>query len=202
MPRDDVRNDSRSTERDDKGSDHIYNHGPYRSDDADYSRDFAQHAGGGGSGWERADYTGRGPKGFRSDQRIEDEVCEALARHHDIDASDIEVHVENREVTLSGVVEDRITKRLAEDVAAECRGVIDVHNRLRANRGRGGERRESRQHDREVMQAVERDGDKADRSPKSRTGESVTKNEAIGTNQADTPPRSTALKEGTSQATR
>jgi hypothetical protein len=40
---------------------------------------------------------------------------EALTRHTEIDASD--VCVENCEVTLTGVVEDRRAKRLAEEIA-------------------------------------------------------------------------------------
>jgi osmotically-inducible protein OsmY len=48
-----------------------------------------------------------------------------------LDPSDIEVRVENCEVTLSGTVESRAMKRRAEDIAASVSGVIDVHNRLR-----------------------------------------------------------------------
>jgi osmotically-inducible protein OsmY len=52
-------------------------------------------------------------------------------RHGQLDASDIEVAVENGDVTLEGSVEDRRMKRLAEDIAASVPGVDDVHNRLR-----------------------------------------------------------------------
>jgi uncharacterized damage-inducible protein DinB len=38
-------------------------------------------------------------------------------------------------VTLSGEVEDRRAKRLAEDVAEQVMGVRDVHNHLKARRG-------------------------------------------------------------------
>ena len=75
---------------------------------------------------------GRGPRNYRgNDERIREEVSERLADHGDIDASDVEVIVENREVTLVGTVTDRAQKRLAEDVAERVRGVADVHNRLR-----------------------------------------------------------------------
>jgi hypothetical protein len=81
-------------------------------------------------------FAGRGPRNYRrSDQRLEEEVNEALMRHHEIDASDVEVRVENGEVTLSGEVEDRRAKRLAEDVAEQVMGVRDVHNHLKARRG-------------------------------------------------------------------
>ena len=77
-------------------------------------------------------FHGKGPKNWvRSEQRIHDDVCERLAHHHDVDASDIEVTVMEGEVTLTGSVPDRRTKRLAEDVAEEVLGVKDVHNRLK-----------------------------------------------------------------------
>ena len=78
---------------------------------------------------------GRGPKNWkRSDERIREEVCEALAHHGELDASDIEVTVEEAEVTLRGTVPDRRSKRLAEHVVEPCRGVEDVHNRLEVRR--------------------------------------------------------------------
>jgi osmotically-inducible protein OsmY len=58
-------------------------------------------------------------------------VSERLERHGHIDASDIEVTVENGEVTLQGTVDSRRSKRLAEDVAESVYGVKDVHNQLR-----------------------------------------------------------------------
>jgi hypothetical protein len=77
-------------------------------------------------------HAGRGPKNWRrADERICEDINEALTRHPDIDATGIEVKVENGEVTLGGEVDDRRTKRLAEDVAERCAGVRDVHNRLR-----------------------------------------------------------------------
>ena len=76
-------------------------------------------------------YTGMGPSGYqRSDERILDEVCKRLTRHGQVDASDIEEKVENGEVTLSGSVENRRQKRMAEDAAETVSGVYDVHNRL------------------------------------------------------------------------
>lgn len=80
-------------------------------------------------------HRGKGPKNFiRNDNRIRDNVCNVLTRDSDIDASDIEVEVQHGEVTLSGTVPDRRMKRLAEDCAAKCLGVQDVHNRLRVTR--------------------------------------------------------------------
>ena len=77
-------------------------------------------------------HAGKGPRNFeRSADRIRDEVCEALARHPEIDASEIEVQIENGEVTLRGTVADREQKWRAEDVVAGVYGVRDVYNRLR-----------------------------------------------------------------------
>lgn len=67
----------------------------------------------------------------RSDARLLEDVCEALASRGDVDATDIEVKVDEAEVTLTGTVPDRRMKRTAEDVAAACPGVRHVHNRLR-----------------------------------------------------------------------
>jgi len=78
--------------------------------------------------------TGRppaGPKGWRrADDVIREDVCEALAYQHELDASDIEVAVKDAEATLTGTVRDRHAKRAAEHFAEGVRGVDDVHNRL------------------------------------------------------------------------
>ena len=80
-------------------------------------------------------YAGRGPKGWKpSDDRIREDVCEQLAFHNELDATDIEVEVANAEVTLKGTVRDRHSKRLAEHVVEQVRGVVDVHNRLQVRR--------------------------------------------------------------------
>ncbi len=77
-------------------------------------------------------FFGIGPKGYkRSDEKIKDDVNERLEDHPRIDASNIEVQVNDGEVTLTGNVNDRYSKRLAEDVAHQCRGVKDVHNQIR-----------------------------------------------------------------------
>ena len=77
-------------------------------------------------------FAGRGPRNYSpSDERILEEVCDRLTDDDRIDASEIEVRVSNGEVTLLGEVEDRHTKRMAEDVADGVRGVRDVHNQLK-----------------------------------------------------------------------
>lgn len=77
-------------------------------------------------------YRGKGPAGYtRSDERIRELVCEVLTEDDQIDATNIEVTVKGGEVILSGSVEDRRQKRLAEDVVAEVWGVKDVQNQIR-----------------------------------------------------------------------
>ncbi len=83
-------------------------------------------------------FAGKGPKGWaRSDDRLTDDVSEALARHPAIDASDIEVKVSSGEVTLSGTVTERSHKRMAEDIAEGIFGVSDVQNQIRVKRDNG-----------------------------------------------------------------
>ena len=78
---------------------------------------------------EEGPHTGRGPAGYRrSDERIEEEACARLTRHGWVDATNIEVEVEDGIVTLRGEVEDRRSKRLAEDAVGSIAGVHDVMN--------------------------------------------------------------------------
>jgi osmotically-inducible protein OsmY len=78
-------------------------------------------------------FTGRGPQGYqRSKETIQEDVCERLTQHGQLDASQIQVDVnENCEVTLTGTVDSRQAKWMAEDVVESIWGVTDVHNQLR-----------------------------------------------------------------------
>jgi len=79
-------------------------------------------------------FRGRGPKGYtRSDERIKDDVNDRLTDDYALDASEIDVQVNNGEVTLSGTVDSRYEKRRAEDVAESVSGVKNVENRLRVS---------------------------------------------------------------------
>ncbi len=83
-------------------------------------------------------HRGRGPKGYsRSDERIRDDVNDRLTDDPHIDASDVEVTVQNREVTLSGTVNSRFEKRHAEDIAESVSGVTHVQNNLRVGQSAG-----------------------------------------------------------------
>jgi len=102
-----------------------------------------QFGGGMSSYGERGHYSGRGPKGWqRSDERIREDVSERLSDHPHIDASEIEVTVNNGEIALSGTVEDRQAKRLAEDIAESVSGVREVHNQIRVQQGQQAQHNE------------------------------------------------------------
>jgi flavin-binding protein dodecin len=82
----------------------------------------------------------RGPKGYkRSDERIREDVCDRLSQHWDLDASEIEVSVNNGEVTLAGTISDRDQKFRAENIADGVGGVTEVHNQLRVRRDMGAQ---------------------------------------------------------------
>ncbi|HEY2734009.1 MAG TPA: BON domain-containing protein [Polyangiales bacterium] len=77
-------------------------------------------------------YRGRGPRNYRrADTRIAEDVNDRLMLHGEIDPTDIEVSVADGTVQLSGMVESRFEKRLAERIADSVAGVVDVDNRLR-----------------------------------------------------------------------
>lgn len=80
----------------------------------------------------RGPHVGKGPKGYRrSDERIREDVCERFATAGWVDVSDVEVHVADAEVTLTGTVGSRSDKRLLAEWVEDVPGVRDVHNRLR-----------------------------------------------------------------------
>jgi osmotically-inducible protein OsmY len=82
-------------------------------------------------------YRGRGPKNYRrSDERIREDINDRLTEHEYLDASDIEVTVVAGDVILSGEVDNRHAKRLAEDIAESVTGVSNVQNNLRVQRER------------------------------------------------------------------
>ena len=54
--------------------------------------------------------------------------------NHDLDATEIEIVVEDGDVTLTGRVDTREAKWLAEEIARGVTGVTDLHNRLKVAR--------------------------------------------------------------------
>lgn len=95
----------------------------FGDEDAERRRQMDQRSGG---------HRGRGPKNYtRSDDRIKEDINDRLTDHSYLDASDIDVEVQNGEVTLSGFVNSRSDKRMAEDIVEDVSGVKNVENRLR-----------------------------------------------------------------------
>ena len=84
-------------------------------------------------------YRGRGPKNYRrADDRIREEINDRLTDNDWLDASDIDVSVVSGEAILSGTVDSRYSKRLAEDIAESVTGVSNVQNNLRVQNYRAG----------------------------------------------------------------
>ena len=101
----------------------------------------------GGRGWReglddamhrgQGPHAGRGPRSFkRTDSRIEEDINERLTEHSWIDATDVEVSVENGEVTLRGRVDNLEAKDLAEEIAESAFGVKSVDNQIRVKQRR------------------------------------------------------------------
>jgi osmotically-inducible protein OsmY len=98
-----------------------------------------------GAGLRRGGFRGRGPSNYRrSDERITEETNDRLTDHDELDAEDIEVNVTGGEVMLTGTVDSRESKRLAEDLAESVAGVTQVQNQLRVSR------RDERNHHRDT----------------------------------------------------
>ncbi|QEZ43863.1 BON domain-containing protein [Cupriavidus oxalaticus] len=106
------------------------------------SRAFGQQAA--AQGWsQHSQHAGRrmtGPKGYhRSDERVREDVCERLAMNPYIDVGEVSVEVANGVVTLDGTVRERREKYVIEEIADAVFGVTEVDNRLRVERGQGGQ---------------------------------------------------------------
>lgn len=87
---------------------------------------------------QRGVHRGKGPRSYqRSDARIREDVNDLLLEDRYVDATDIDVTVENGEVILTGTVDDRNTKRRAEDILEDVPGVKHLENRLRVRHPSG-----------------------------------------------------------------
>jgi osmotically-inducible protein OsmY len=94
---------------------------------------------GGRNGPERrkpgGSYSGPAPRfQRRADDKIREEILELLTNNADLDASEVEVHVEGGEVTLTGTVDSRDARWLAEDLVTSVSGVCEVFNQLKLAR--------------------------------------------------------------------
>lgn len=87
------------------------------------------------------DHRGRGPGNYtRSNERILEDACDSLTDDRVVDASNIEVTVEDGEVTLNGTVSSRRQKRRAEDCVDCISGVSHVQNNLRVDQEAASQR--------------------------------------------------------------
>ena len=79
--------------------------------------------------------TNSGPRGRRrTDESLAEEIREILTADPELEATDIEVEVEDGAVTLRGLVVDSDARLLAEELVETLPGVREVHNRLQADR--------------------------------------------------------------------
>jgi osmotically-inducible protein OsmY len=79
-----------------------------------------------------------GPKGYqRSDERIREQVVERLMDGTEVDLQDVECHVKDGVVTLSGSVKSRHCRQELENAADSIWGVKDVENNLKVKREEG-----------------------------------------------------------------
>jgi hypothetical protein len=83
-------------------------------------------------GWgQRGVHKGHGPRDYhRADPRIEEDINDQLTLNDAIDAREVHVSVHDGQVVLTGVVESRADKKLAETIADCVAGTVDVENRL------------------------------------------------------------------------
>lgn len=74
---------------------------------------------------------GRGPKRYRrSDARITEDICDRLTLDDRVDASEVDVSVNNANVMLTGYVPTRFERRITESIVDATPGVVDVDNQL------------------------------------------------------------------------
>lgn len=79
-------------------------------------------------------HRGKGPKGYqRSDNRIQEDVSDRFYEDDYLDASDVQIRVQNGEVILEGTVDSKQAKRRAEDIAESISGVRNVENHIKVN---------------------------------------------------------------------
>jgi osmotically-inducible protein OsmY len=82
--------------------------------------------------WWRLGYEGSGSiQRQRADGIVTSDICARIATHDALDPSDVRVRTQHGVVTLSGVVDTRHDRRVAEQIVREVPGVKDVLNQLR-----------------------------------------------------------------------
>ncbi len=85
--------------------------------------------------WNGARAHGSAPKGHtRNDERLKEDISERIAHLAHVEASDVEVSVEDGSVTISGTVPDRQMRWDLEQLLDHVHGVKDVVNNLKVKR--------------------------------------------------------------------
>lgn len=67
----------------------------------------------------------------RPDITLYEDICHCLAEHTAIDPTQIEIKVQDGEVTLVGVVKDRRTKQMVVQAVDHIVGIVLLHDNLR-----------------------------------------------------------------------
>lgn len=129
------------------------------------------------------EHHGKGPKSYRrSDDRVREDVCEALAHHGGIDASEVDVSVAEGVVTLSGTIDSRQMKRMIEETIEHMSGVQDIKNELKVEESSSSRRSSfdssSTEGSRSLSGSSSKDSSKMSSSTNGRTTSSSTSNSA------------------------
>lgn len=98
------------------------------SRDADLSR------GSSGTNWNTnlPNYSGYGPKNWKiSDERLKEKVSEVLLQSSEVDATEMNIEVKDRVVTLSGYISSKGMRDVAEDLILSIPGIEDVFSNLK-----------------------------------------------------------------------
>jgi osmotically-inducible protein OsmY len=112
-----------------------YDQGNRWNYDPGYENDYGSSNYGMTNNWTRGRFSGVGPRGYRrSDDRIQEDINDRLTWHGQIDATEVQVEVKDGIATITGTVNSRQDKRLAEYIAESIPGVMDVQNNLKINK--------------------------------------------------------------------
>lgn len=111
----------------------------FRGKRSEPSRNADLGRGGSGTNWNRDihqhqdnSYYGKGPKGWKlGDEKLREKVCECLLQSHEVDASEMDVKVEESCVYLTGFISSKGMQRVAEDLIYSIPGVEDVFTQLK-----------------------------------------------------------------------
>lgn len=98
------------------------------------SRDADLGRGSSGTQWNSSlpDYYGYGPKNWKlSDERLKERVCEVLLHSNEVDATEMDIEVKDRVVTLKGNISSKGMKAVAIDLVGSIPGVEDVFTQLK-----------------------------------------------------------------------